>query len=510
LITEDVTLKDFAGSYSPKLNTGAKAGILAAVVGLFVLGLSIFNIQLLKNEWTLLSTLVLVIGGSALYIKNVYAVNSYRAYRYTWTRPLTTRGTLSWILTILITSFYVVLYFFPKYLGLTYPHQLNTGLIAVFDPLSFALNGHKASEWFVYGALYTLAVLIFGIRFLVKYKGNRYQQFRTISIMVFQLGFAFILPELMQQLNGTSQLPYTDVKNLWPLNYYQFEQYRIDAYINAGNIGLAFLIFSIVSIFIISPVLTYFYGKRWYCSWVCGCGGLAETAGDTFRHLSSKKLSSWKIERWLIHTILIISVLTTLAVIISYIDDASSNYWINKQQFLLIMGFILVLVSFLVLWVWRKKLPQDALKGGWVSASILLCFILLGIFFPESQSRLVPTNQLRSFYGFFVGALFSGVIGAGFYPILGGRFWCRYGCPMAAILGVQQKLFSKFRITTNNSQCISCGNCTVYCEMGIDVRSYAQKGENINRASCVGCGICADVCPRGVLKLENLPIIKKS
>ncbi|MBT8325153.1 MAG: 4Fe-4S binding protein, partial [Winogradskyella sp.] len=48
-----------------------------------------------------------------------------------------------------------------------------------------------------------------------------------------------------------------------------------------------------------------------------------------------------------------------------------------------------------------------------------------------------------------------------------------------------------------------CGNCSTYCEMGIDVRAYAQKGENIVRSSCVGCGICAAVCPRGVLKLEN-------
>ena len=39
--------------------------------------------------------------------------------------------------------------------------------------------------------------------------------------------------------------------------------------------------------------------------------------------------------------------------------------------------------------------------------------------------------------------------------------------------------------------------------MGIDVRSYAQKGQDIVRASCVGCGICAAVCPRGVLRLEN-------
>jgi Pyruvate/2-oxoacid:ferredoxin oxidoreductase delta subunit len=74
---------------------------------------------------------------------------------------------------------------------------------------------------------------------------------------------------------------------------------------------------------------------------------------------------------------------------------------------------------------------------------------------------------------------------------------------MAAILGLQQRLLSRFRITTNGGQCISCGNCSNYCEMGIDVRAYAQRGENIVRSSCVGCGICSAVCPRGVLKLEN-------
>ena len=99
--------------------------------------------------------------------------------------------------------------------------------------------------------------------------------------------------------------------------------------------------------------------------------------------------------------------------------------------------------------------------------------------------------------------IFSGVIGVGFYPILGNRVWCRFGCPMAAVLGIWQKFFSRFRITTNGGQCMSCGNCSTYCEMGIDVRAYAQRGENIVRASCVGCGICAAVCPRGVLKLEN-------
>jgi Pyruvate/2-oxoacid:ferredoxin oxidoreductase delta subunit len=97
----------------------------------------------------------------------------------------------------------------------------------------------------------------------------------------------------------------------------------------------------------------------------------------------------------------------------------------------------------------------------------------------------------------------SGVVGVGFYPLLGNRVWCRFGCPQAAILGIFQRFFSRFRITTNGGQCMSCGNCSTYCEMGIDVRAYAQRSENIVRASCVGCGVCAAVCPRGVLRLEN-------
>ena len=181
--------------------------------------------------------------------------------------------------------------------------------------------------------------------------------------------------------------------------------------------------------------------NRWYCSWVCGCGGLAETMGDPFRQLSNKSTKAWKIERWLVHGVLACIVIITLLL------------WINS------MG--------------------------------------AGSIFGDYSFRL------QKAYGFFIGAIFSGVIGVGFYPLMGSRVWCRFGCPMAAILGLLQRFFSRFRITTNGGQCISCGNCSTYCEMGIDVRWYAQRGQNIIRASCVGCGICAAVCPRGVLKLEN-------
>jgi ferredoxin len=113
-------------------------------------------------------------------------------------------------------------------------------------------------------------------------------------------------------------------------------------------------------------------------------------------------------------------------------------------------------------------------------------------------------GHVQQAYGFVVGAILPASVGTGLYPILGPRVWCRNFCPMAALLGLEQML-GRFRIRVKDDMCISCGNCSAYCEMGIDVRAYAQTNQSFTRAACVGCGMCAHVCPRGVLRLENRP-----
>ena len=407
---------------------------------------------------------------------------------------------------VALTGFYIVLYFYPQYLGLAEKGE-NTGVIALFDPLSKLLSGNPASQWFVYGTLYTVAILAFGIKFLWKYRHNRYEVIRTLSVMFFQTAFAFLIPEFMARLNGDKlNLPYYDLKNIWPLNYYNFEGYRIKGFLSSGDIGLALLLFGIASVFIISPILTYFYGKRWYCSWVCGCGGLAETAGDSFRQLSDKTVKAWNIERWVIHSVLVFVTLTTTAVVYSYLGNDTSKYWLTKSIFLYsVIGLLTLVFSWAMLFK-RKQLAKDAQYGAIGYFVIIMALIAMHLYSDDGHIFLFKSGTLRKNYSFLIGSIFSGVIGTGFYPVLGNRVWCRFGCPMAAILGFQQRLFSRFRITTNGGQCISCGNCSTYCEMGIDVRAYAQKGENIVRSSCVGCGICSAVCPRGVLKLENGPL----
>ncbi len=367
------------------------------------------------------------IGFSLQLLKEPPGIKNNDTFRH----PATSRKWLGIIIGTFLILFYIVLYFYP---------ELMTSWVALVDPISFWLKGSEAGHFFLYGFLYTISVVVMGVRMIIKYRHNRYQVVRTLSVMFFQTTLAFILPEILVRLNQ----PYFDFKNIWPLDYDFFFDFELNKLIASGQMGVFMLVWGIALALIGVPVFTYFYGKRWYCSWVCGCGGLAETLGDPFRHLSDKSLRAWKIEQGSIYTVMVFAVVMTMGVLYTYFTGSAT-----------VVGF--------------------------------------------------NTYTVREVYGAFIGAVFAGVVGTGFYPFMGNRVWCRFGCPLAAYMGIIQRFKSRFRITTNGGQCISCGNCSTYCEMGIDVRAYAQKGENIIRASCVGCGICAAVCPRGVLKLENGP-----
>lgn len=363
-----------------------------------------------------------------------------------WHKSISSRGILAWVLGFVLTGFYVLLYWFENLLGLGVNGAENTGFIALFDPLSHFFKAQPASQWFAYGTLYTLFIVVFGIKFMFKYRENRYQLIRTAVVIFSQLVLAYLLPEILEGFSDPNHYFAKDIKNVWPLNYYFFNEWHLDNMLeHGGNLGMFYFVAGLVLFLVITPVATYYYGKRWYCSWICGCGGLAETAGDSFRQLSSKKLSVWKLERWMINVVMILVFVMTFATLYGYFTGSGT-------------------------------------------------FLGLDIY-----------TYFQKPYGFLIGAAFSGVVGVGFYPLLGSRIWCRFGCPMAGYMGIIQRFKSRFRITTNGGQCISCGNCSTYCEMGIDVRSYAQKGQNIVRSSCVGCGVCSAVCPRGVLKLENGP-----
>ena len=414
--------------------TGIEKALLAMVaVGTLLFAVAMSSPGKLSGSWAAPTMFGLIGVGGVGYFWSTYrgttpGIKNHGVFH----ESMSNRGALAWIAGIALTGFYILLYWHASALE---------GGIRLLDPLSQALRGAPANQWFLYGFLYTLAVLVMGSRMAMKYRHNRYQLIRTASVSFFQLGFAFLLPGALMRLSGGAREPFFTY--FWPLSPYGLWPGTVKDLMKGDTLGMTMLVVGVLAITVVTPTLTYFFGKRWYCSWVCGCGGLAETLGDPFRQLSDKSEKSWRIERWMIHSVLVAVVLVTA-----------------------------------VLWA-DEKSSYELL--GQISA------------------------PAKKWYGFLIGMAFSGVIGVGFYPIMGSRVWCRFGCPMAAILGFFQRFFSRFRITTNGAQCISCGNCSTYCEMGIDVRAYAQRGENIVRSSCVGCGVCAAVCPRGVLRLENGP-----
>jgi polyferredoxin len=101
-------------------------------------------------------------------------------------------------------------------------------------------------------------------------------------------------------------------------------------------------------------------------------------------------------------------------------------------------------------------------------------------------------------YVWFVDLLWAGILGVGLYWHFSGRVWCRFACPLAALMHVYAR-FSRFRILAEKSKCISCNICTSVCHQGIDVMSFANKGLAMADPQCVRCSACVTECPTGVL-----------
>ena len=417
----------------PQLDKFQRLGLLLLGIGLATLFSSLFK-DYSSSGITLWVTLLLIFAGGLTYglrthLKRAPGIQNNGIM----TSSVSSRGAIGWMVGVTLTSLYTLYYWWPEYLE---------GMTRLFDPLSQFIRQTPADQWFMYGTFYTVGVTIMGVKAIAKYRHSKYQIYRTTTIILAQFFMAYTIPYLMSAFYNLEYYP----TYFWPLQWKAlFPDGEVMALVNSPHqvIAMCMLAWSLVASFIATPFLTYYLGKRWYCSWVCGCGGLANTAGDSWRQLSSKKRSAWKLERYTIYSVL---------------------------------GFIIIVTAYL----WTFHLTQA--EGMKESAGVL-----------------------AKVYGFLIGSVMAGVVGTGLYPLLGTRIWCRFACPMAAILGIIQRFKSRFRITTNGGQCISCGNCSTYCEMGIDVRWYAQRGQDIVRASCVGCGMCSAVCPRGVLQLENGP-----
>jgi NosR/NirI family nitrous oxide reductase transcriptional regulator len=311
---------------------------------------------------------------------------------------------------------------------------------------TFSFFNRPWSFW--YTVLYTLTMTVFGIQAVKRWgldRRDKFQIWRYVSLLSFQWVFFFLIPEFLfqwavkyqwvgarlasdPQFAGQAWRSY-GIVYAWPLFFYTF----------FGDPHKIWVIWGLLLAFVIIPIFVLWHGKR-YCSWICGCGGLAETFGDRWRHLAPKGPASIKWE-WMNLVVLAAAAVVTVMIILR-----------DSIRFL-----------------------QHPAAWGLDTYHLFADVWLVGI---------LPVTL----YPFLGGKIWC-------------RYWCPLAKLMHLISKAYSEIgVSRYRIVSND-KCITCTECSRNCLVGIDVMSFALKQEPITNAnsSCIGCGICVSVCPMDVL-----------
>jgi len=314
---------------------------------------------------------------------------------------------------------------------------------------------------FYYSIAYCLCVVCFGFT-RIKRRNTPYVTKQTFTLMGFQVIPLFLLPYIILPYLGhngyfDSGLGATIADNLFPSvsSGHSREYWRSFGFVLAWPLFIWnfftsqpmmwWLIIGCIQTFVIIPLLVFKWGKGAYCGWICSCGALAETLGDKHR----TKMPHGPIS--------------------------------NKLNYI---GQIFLLI-----------------------AMILFALRIIGWIIPKTNIGSMFANVgnaiTNSFYYPVVDIWFAGIIGVGCYFWFSGRVWCRFACPLAALMHIYAR-FSQYRIFAKKEKCISCNVCTSVCHQGIDIMNFANKGLPMIDPQCVRCSACVQECPTGVLTFGRI------
>ena len=332
---------------------------------------------------------------------------------------------------------------------------------------------------FYYSIAYCLAVLLFGIA-RIRRRKTPYVTAQTATLTAIQIVPLFLLPFVVLPLlghNGVFESGFgrTFADHLFPAadSGHGREYWRAFGFILAWPLFIWnvfspkplswWLAIAFVQTFVLIPLVIRRWGKGAYCGWICSCGALAETMGDAHR----TKMPHGPI--W--------------------------NRMNMTGQVILGAAFLLF-VGRVVSWTW----PSSGIGRA------------AGTFYDRFLSDWSVLGIHLDYYHV-VDLFLAGIVGVGLYFWFSGRVWCRFACPLAALMHIYTR-FSRFRIFPEKSKCISCNVCTSVCHQGIDVMNFANKGLPMEDPQCVRCSACVQACPTGVLAFgryagNGLPVLDR-
>jgi polyferredoxin len=218
-------------------------------------------------------------------------------------------------------------------------------------------------------------------------------------------------------------------------------------------------------------VLTMLLG-RVFCGWVCPLGTLNNLVGSLGKARPVRDRKNWhRIKYFILIGILASSVFTLQPV--GIMDPLS----------LLIRSFS---VSIYPTFNHAVRSAFDAL----FAANPLGIAAVSEPVYSVLKKSVLSFNQAYYRQSVFIGVLFLTVLGLN---LVEKRFWCRYLCPLGALLG----LLSRFSILKRSVSegCTECGACAGVCQGNA---APDQKGQ-WNDAECYYCWNCDDICPNNAV-----------
>ena len=285
---------------------------------------------------------------------------------------------------------------------------------------------------------------------------------RIVSQGIFLLLFIFLF--LQTESKGTDELGY-------PVRLFlDFDPLILVTTLLAAHAASIAFYLSLVMI-----ALTAIFG-RVYCGWACPLGTLHNMIGVMKKAKDRATLTKWYRFKYFILVFLLISSLFTLQ-LVGIMDPLS----------LLIRSFSISIYP----------LFNSAVRASFDTAYNLDISALRDI--TESVYTFFKNTVLSFEQPYFQQAIFIGLI---FFFILAlnlyqRRFWCRYLCPLGALLGVISR-YSLLKRSVSDG-CTSCGLCSRECQDGAIPGEPGGDGTAWRPAECIGCRNCDYICPAKVV-----------
>lgn len=143
------------------------------------------------------------------------------------------------------------------------------------------------------------------------------------------------------------------------------------------------------------------------------------------------------------------------------------------------------------------KTPQNPRREKLGRLRVVTFAVSLAYFFI--LSRVFPSDlENIMFISFIAGnAIYYavGIILA--FVFKDNRAFCKYICPITVFLK-PASYFSRMRIETDSTLCISCGRCKKVCPMDVDMLD--NKRSRKNGTECILCFECKKACPVNAVK----------